>query len=123
MEKKRSVGVTVFGWGTILVAILRTLRGGVWWYNIQIGKIDSSMYLGVILASLSAALYYSVGWNILRLKPIGRKAIILLSGFTLIVGLTQFVRYNFLINLLVMPIISSLYLYFFTRPKVKEQFK
>ena len=121
MEKKRSKGVTIFGWLNIVVgafgilAFLLRMPGGI---------------------MLGAPLLLVIGVGLLKLKEWARiLEIILTFGgvlFRIVIYLISILRYAIPLNRawiffikgnILGWITAGIIIYFFTHPKVKEQFK
>ena len=116
MEKKRSVGVTIFGWYFILVnlialLIIRLLRPEDFLNNLTERPI-------VIVRLI---VYLIIGIGILKLKNWARIGTIVIGIFYIIAAPVAILTANIVGILFLLSGISMLY--FFTRPKVKEQFK
>jgi len=125
MEKKRSIGVTIFGYLTLICAV--------WWISniiriiVTQGEVESyeSMPFYLIGAIINIAL--SVG--ILKLKNWARLIFLWLFGIGSIgmfLGGLWMGGDNLLLVILSSSIFllpGALFIYFFTRPKVREQFK
>ncbi len=139
MEKKRSIGVTLFGWVIIMAsafhfvtAVISTIQG----ISSKIEEIPSRILIPHIAFNLLLHMFLGVfliilGLNILRLKSWARKTIICMSGIALISGVLAIIipllvsRRTILpsdVALIPMIIISGFPLFFFTRSKIKEQF-
>jgi len=137
MEKKRSVGVTVFGIIMIIVGILgilSSLVGGSMICSIA-GVKPHAIFLGVgFLFTTIGIMYLIGGFGVLSLKPWARNLTLLLSSFNsiliilMLLGTVKVIVKDPIAILYCIPQILLLFLligiiYFFTRPKVKEQFK
>ena len=118
MEKKRSVGVTIFGWLYIVLAVLSFLPaiGGI---------LEWQGWFYVISLFIEGALFLIIGVNILRLKNWVRIFLIWLNFILMgyfIIG-TFFWEPRLLMGIVSLcPILLGIN-YFLTRPKVKEQFR
>ncbi len=131
MEKKRSVGVTVFGCIGLCGAIL-----DVFWSLFNIQNLNLFLlFIGLIFIFLS--------YNLLRLKNWSRTLLLrvnIITAFamTIVVVLILFIlpikdiigefkRRGYFLYTSILFSITFIYtcsfIYFFTRPKVKEQFK
>ena len=140
MENKRSVGITIFGWALVI-------------YNLFIGLIGLFLALsnrkshGDLFFALGPALSFAFlicGIFILKLKSWARKLIIILSGIGAILNIwllfglnptrlgiefnklsqnekVGFISFSFMMLAVIVWNIGVIY--FFTRSKVKEQFK
>ncbi|UCC96004.1 MAG: hypothetical protein JSW40_04440 [Candidatus Omnitrophota bacterium] len=131
VEKKRSVGVTVLAIIymlnmpiTILITaiifsfISKRLSFSVFPYIIK-GIIEKgSMFMGVHIIGFIVGII--IGYNILKLRDWARKLVIFLSIIELVLSLFSFVTLS---PTKIVPFFGLIYLCFFTRPKVKEQFK
>jgi len=132
MEKKRSVGVTVFSTLFIVSAISGWARS---WSHLK-----SFGFMGVLYARLMAILLLVIAIKILQLKEWARKGIIyyyIIVSLVAIFLIPRAVSLNIItepeIDKMKLPLTVGLYIailitaavviYFFTRPKVKEQFK
>ena len=122
MEKKRSVGVTIFGYLIIISGILAIAWN---WKNFPVfADARLKNFLIICNTLLVSSLIYGLG--ILMLKDWARK-------LALIVNIVVLVAYPSLLYIWkisgpTFAIVVSIgfpiaILYFFTRPKVKEQFK
>ena len=143
MEKKRSKGVTILGWLNIIVSFYiyhyaKTLLIRERFFekleilqSVNINHTSLSYTTVNIAGVILCVIVFIAGILVLRLKEIGRKLAIysciaglLVAMFELIYLLVQ--RSNpvivlFVLVLLILP--AGIYIYFLTRPKVKEQFK
>ena len=140
MEKKRSKGVTIFGIFFIFGSIAGLFTSG---FNLFILDLDKTI---VFYTFISSILLLILGINILRLKEWARKGTIYYHIATTLIGiyLSPLISNQSAIRLknlgvtqkeipditttsnfaLIIPILLTLIvIYFFTRPKVKEQFK
>jgi len=61
----------------------------------------------------------AVGYNLLKLKEWARKAVIILSIIGIALGVFTFVTFC---PTKFVPVLAPIIIYYFTRPKVKEQF-
>jgi len=126
MAKKRSVGVAVFG---ILIIIFSMI--------ILYGSIRMTIFFGKapITQIIMASLWLISGIGVLRLIPWARITIII-PPIYIILNLAIFIfnkgkvydvistlGTKFIALTLICIIFSCLTIFFFTRPKVKEQFK
>ena len=117
---KRHVGVTVFGLLLIIFPISNFLLS-VFYYNYALQPLQ---YLFILFSIIT-------GVGVLLLQELARKAVIVFAGLMILVSLAMFfinpeVIFKNNINLIVnlyMFIFGGLLLYFFTRSKVKGQFK
>jgi len=132
MEKKRSVGVTIFGWLGIIAGSLATilLLSVFIWDHIVGGGLVGGLYLmatGILFLLFFPFLFLGIG--LLKLKPLARiisvidiSLILLLvwagTGYSIFYGAEFLGPLAVLISLLLVPLII-----FLTHPKVMEQFK
>jgi len=127
MENKRSIGVTFFGWFYLIINSASILRMLFW-------PPKKESYF--ILTLVSCGAFLICGIYLLKLKEIARKAIIILNLiFTACLTFCllffsfaiQFYQENnkvvLLLNSLILCSAFIIPIIFFTRPKVKEQFK
>lgn len=132
--EKRLIGVTIFGlFNLLFLGLLNLLYYG---YSLlkSFSKISEARILesGGSLAKfrllmlyvvITSAVYAITGYGVLRSKEKARIALVLFSIIMLILScfyaLYHFEYHNFLLSLCY----SALLIYYFTRPKVKEQFK
>ena len=131
MEKKRSIGITLFAIYFILngiIAIPGTIVGS---FLRSSMNVKSNLILDIILAILCTIIFIACGIGLLKRKEWGRKlaliypfirAIFILLSIPEIKKIIQSMETPiwFFSYKLVIPIIILLY---FTRSKVKEQFK
>jgi len=137
MEKKRSVGVTIFGIIVIIVSIFEILSGFVGGTMICLvaGVKPHAIFIGVMfLFTMIGIMYLIGGFGILSLKYWARNLILLVSFFksiliilSLFLGIKVVIKepaaaLYFIPQIIVLFLLISI-LYFLTRPKVKEQFK
>ncbi|MFC1709354.1 hypothetical protein ACFL2J_04785 [Candidatus Omnitrophota bacterium] len=140
MEKKRSVGVTVFGWFNILIGAVGSTAfiyclatmGHMIAISPTIGdkSFSMGMWIGKFLLAITFpfTLVFISGIGTLKLKPFGRIISIISDPIILILAAAAFsfipfdewIMASYFATFLVT---SFLKIYFFTRPKVKEQFK
>jgi len=145
MENKRSKGVTFWGWVFIIGGIL-----GIWaifGHKFQIGSITvESKHFGLvdsIVFLLFSGAYILCGLFVLRLDERARKTVIwltiILMLYIFLSSLFQIIKSAnwdklpvndhvtvllfLLVAMLENVLIAIFQIYFFTRPKVKEQFK
>ena len=159
MEKKRSRGVTIFAWLSIIVNIFTLLTSLNFNTYFEMYKsFDKSIVMGIILISLFSIIVGIVaGFGILKLKEMMRKIVVVINSFDVLFGilllllsidsfkqyayslavaqvgtkgnvlgidtLTNIGFYTMIFVSLFYIAISLLFIFFFTRPKVKEQFK
>lgn len=136
MEKKRPVGVTVFGIAGIIYGSLILL--GILFYMGYIGSIPSYMVSYVLIL-----IFFGIGFAvsaiyILKLINLARLVFICLMIFYLLAGvfpayaliIVELADVGILAGLFLMAVYLLFFLLpsvasivFFTRPKVKEQFK
>jgi hypothetical protein len=123
MEKKRSVGVTV-------ISVIEVLLGLKWgWSSFTAFLSQTSISFIHILLLIISALPIVLGILTFQLKPIGRKLNLIFSpliAFLLFLSFVSLFIFNplweFLSGIYTL-LITTFLIYFFTRPKVKEQFK
>ena len=137
MEKKRSVGVTLFGnlyiISGIIVLILSVINISLLFspdklevmksqFEAKFSPLSFNPWFFVVSIIMVAVSIFclAIGNGLLKLKETARKWVIYLSTFGIIYGLIEcfikgFRAWNF--------IIPAIIIYFFTRPKVREQFK
>ena len=138
MKKKRSIGVTIFGWYFIVSSSLGSLRFLNLLLNQNYFKLINSYttlspdkYKLYLLSMLVLQiLTIIIGINILALKEIWRKTTLFLTSFLFIYGvlfilLGQKNNNSTLLGMqiLFLSIKTIIILFFFTRPKVKSQFE
>lgn len=142
MGKKRSKGVTIFGWAEIIIGITglvilvlslipRTRPSGP-------DTVVLPAYMPLLAVCLSVIPFLFVGTFTLKLSPVARRINIIGSpilSLIVMVFLRTIIAYspyslNYYQNLIFARIMWGIFLlmllgtiYFFTRPKVKEQFK
>lgn len=127
MEQKRSRGVAIAGWILIAFAAVKLsdvvieIGGAVFYpHDFTLENIP-----GTFFKAIFGVFHLFVGLEILYLKSWARKAVLFLSTLGLVMGIfliVSFARISLewkIIGLL----FSGSYLYYFTRPKIKEQFK
>lgn len=134
MQKKRSKGVTIFGWIFIILGSLPLLM-------IADALVRYKYYDTLVTVHKSFAvliLAYIVGYGILllilgigllKLKELARKAFLIFSCIILVISFIMFIMDIVAGN--IGKIIGDIFrlaifvsaFYFFTRPKVKEQFR
>ncbi len=117
MGKKRSVGVTVFAYLDIIGGILGIL----------------ALIVGIKIIIFGAPLLIIIGIGLLKLKEWARKFEILLTilgyffiwvmFFVISKDLLISLRYMFQFKQIISLLAVIVTVYFFTRPKVKNQFK
>ena len=125
--KRRSKGLTTLGTALIVLAGLQTLT--------LLGYISAPNRpsLPVIpLQIIFTGLFYAIGIGILKLKPWARTGAIVFSilvsllGFSISIPLLITTESKSLISFMPLIILSAgalFYIYYLTRPRVKEQFK
>ena len=135
MEKKRSKGVTILGWLYLIENLIEIFRLilNTSFTAISVSSIGAMSPSEFIIAGVSVW----VAWYLLKLKEWARKWIIYLMYFGIarlilycVFGLPESVK-NFNTNELwkiavaicLALLAQFFYIYFFTRPKVKEQYK
>jgi len=117
MKKKRSVGVTVFAYLNIATGIL-----GIF-----------AFISGIKIIMLGAPLLIIIGVGLLKLREWARKLEILTTilsyffrwivVFVISKDLLTSIRYMFQFKQVISLLAVVIIIYFFTRPKVKEQFE
>ncbi len=132
MENKRSKGVTFWAWWFII--------NGFWKLSATLFRINESGLGLTTYVSIGSIILLILGINILRLKEWSRKWIIYFSIFAPFEALFLLPKSKFVATLRMSKpgtkvdgyiffviffttICSLIVIYFFTRPKVKEQFK
>jgi len=141
MEKKRSKGVTIFGWYFIITSITGLLFNLRSLFSQQPNNLDtlskfaklsamapSLARIGSIVALFLSPLVFFIGFNILRLKVAWLKVTIYYSCFSLIYYLIFYLLLfknpiDAAPGLFSGCILFAIIIFFFSRPKVKEQFK
>ena len=145
MERKRSVGVTIvsiimFLSGLLSFYIACILRDvyHLWPFEIRMRNFFSPYIFGSTFFILTALIYCVSSLYILRLKNWARTIIVRYSTFFVIVLFLYFPviertpalgdllgMSSFLLSCFISPLVlfSLIFLIFFTRPKVKEQFR
>lgn len=136
-EIKRSRGVTVFGWLFMILGILGCIGNVFFYFNTPKELLDkylasfknSSMIIfqaTTIFSFLSAVVSFFIGFNILKLKELWRK-IALYQAYAVIAEwlILALILAKDMVQVLIggLPIFVFIQLFFFTREKVKEQFK
>ena len=147
MKKKRSVGVMIFGWlevfigtvgGVFFLFSLNLLFSSLYYFDTYIPGvntvgIDFNVFdLGSLYCFLALpyVVIFFLGIGILLLKPLARKISVFLPLFILIDGCFFIYFFSdkakklatFLILFVPLFILSLSAMYFFTRPRIKEQF-
>ena len=144
MEKKRSKGVMVFGWILILMVInvplcLRQLFSEGYFNEVFNRVLSSGLMLTVLQYKLMllwrvvvAILQVVAGILILRLNELGRKIILWISCivlfgvipfFIVLIVINKYSLLRIMMEMILPVLINGVIIYFFTRPKVKEQFR
>jgi len=142
MEKKRSKGILAFGWFELLIgAILLFIALKCYIYLPKLAQADSN--LGYAMTSIEYFFSFWIGiffifsgLLILFLKPLGRWLHLIWGFCFMLFGLIKvyivvymYLHYSntklskeFILGILLI-ILGSITRFFFSRPKVKEQFK
>jgi len=130
MAKKRSVGVTVFGILLILCPLFYYLQGVIIFLikSIPLTSLPSHIiraYRSNPFVPLLQLAFIICGIGVLQLKEWARNLIVSILAIGLLFSILFFVvlASSPLIKKLSNIIFDGLFLWFFTRPKVKEQFK
>lgn len=122
MGKKRSKGVTIFVCLFLFWGVLGLIGSSVAIWKISSPK--TALYMVFVIAM--SMLHLFIGFHLLKLKEWARKGAIYISIIdmigVLVVLLSRGVG-NVRLRVWEGLIISAIAIYFFTRPKVKEQFK
>lgn len=135
MEKKRTVGITIFGiLGIIrgIVLVFRITTALVKCYS-TISKLpsDFGFLLGTIMASsLSLQLAFGIvflvaGVDVLKLKPRGHRLFLVIGSLLLLLTGISFLMFGFFLEkhtILINIILGALILWFFNRDKTKKSF-
>ncbi|MFH1622143.1 MAG: hypothetical protein ABIA97_03370 [Candidatus Omnitrophota bacterium] len=135
MMKKRSVGVTVFGIITMLSyfisSFIRLMSAALNTKSISVAHFVyaflspfNKSLIRTVAFLIFLTFFFILGYNILKLKLWAYKAIRVVAVFQFMVGI-----FTLLTNAplpmhgrVMLIILGATYFYFFTRPKVKEQF-
>ena len=122
MGKKRSIGVTVFACLFIIRAVIILLLLAVLDMESKSVSFLQLSFLPVIILSI---MFILVGKDLLRLKELSRKWAINLSIFAILMMVVSYIHSKSInaLEIIQLFILSPLTIFFFTRPKVKEQFK
>lgn len=118
MNNKRSIGVTLFGWFYIINGLAEFIE--IIWHFIK--PLDKSVEELNVYGPIIGILFISIGIGLLKLKEWARIAMLILASIAIVVS-------PFLIlskptnNVIVILLFSCFILFFFTRPKLKEQFR
>ena len=127
MEKKRSKGVTIFGWLYIILSAC-----GVMSLIAAIIEWQGMFYIFAMLAQI--IFFLRIGRGLLKLQEWTRKWIIYLNIIVILLFISRTIWLyvsspeSRLLPIGIMAILTTvpillLIIYFFTRPKVKEQFE
>lgn len=132
MEKKRSIGVTMFGWILILYSIVGLIKRALFLVNWDFHK----GFPLEVTSDWILVLFLIAGVGLVKLKNWGRRLVILAALIKLFFYLKSLylaftpayknatgITISFWISIAIFGIIYLLIIYYFTRPKVKEQFK
>jgi hypothetical protein len=118
-EKKRSKGVTFCGWIHVVVGALGIIR-----------TFLISAFRDYQIINIGAPFMLVIGIGLLKLKEWARKSVIiyyilivLAFPVAIVVGSLYSEILSMLIDYIPQFIIVGVVIYFFTRPKVKEQFR
>lgn len=122
--KKRSKGVTVVGWTEVIISSVIIFFALVSFaQSIYRGGTRHSLFLGLGAAFLLAIFLLLSGILILKLKSLGRKMSMVIMTVAMALFLLPKDSWTDFIGFLSIFAIAWLSLiYFFTRPRVKEQF-
>lgn len=131
MTGKRSIGVTLFGVSAIVLGLLTLLSEVMELIDVQDADyIGNSFYVVFLTQILYAFTLILSGIFILKLRNWARILFLLFMGLRLFQGMAGLYsnRHSFLAVMLPLFLVFNLLLfiislYFFTRPKVKTQFK
>jgi len=126
MDKKRSVGVTIFGWLYILLSICGFIT-----LIAAILEWQGMLYIFAMLGQI--LLFLSMGIGLLKLREWARKLVVYLNIIVVLLFITRTLwLYVFTPESPLFPIgiraiftiapILLLIIYFFTRPKIKALF-
>ena len=126
MEKKKSIGVMIL---TLLILIFGLIT--TYFAIIGIRLFPSGLFKNLPALKLVwillpfGILYIASGIGILFLKEWGRKMLLMTSPFIFLIYLLLLIigGIDMRIMTILYVLMPILFLYFFTRPKVKEQFK
>lgn len=127
MEKKRSKGITIFGWIYILFSVcgLMTLIAGI---------LEGQGILYIFAMLVEIILFLAIGIGLLKLKEWARKFVVYSNIIVILLFISRTIWLYVvspespLFPIGIMAIFTAvpillLIIYFFTRPKVREQFK
>lgn len=132
---KLKLGITIFGWLFILSSIISSvfIIAGYFAYNEMevTQKVSFNMFIGLMfIQSLYVALLLILGIAVLKLKPWAPLMAIIIAALFLVLDVPVVLINIYLKSPLknvfrgIFPILVSIAtIYFFTRPKVKAQFK
>ena len=115
------LGIKILGWGIIALALERLLHCALVWVAIELEIVYPTALLGILLGIAFYLWLLRVGFNTIHLKHNGRIATLCASWFFSIFGLIR-LFFSPSINYVIMIILGTAYIYFFTRPKIKEHF-
>ena len=141
MEKKRSVGVKIFGW--VYIILFASFLWGAVLLPIFIGRGEipsTELFLSALIGLLSISPLLLIGIGLLRFKNIARQISLVISFIIFIISFgynilgipvllsgksVSFTEgdIGLLIELLLLSIGSIFAIFYFMRPKIKEQFK
>lgn len=142
MAKKRSVGVTILGLLTMFNYVVNSLTKAVI-IGVYRGSFSLSTFSYAFLGGLQKGLTWStlvaiffifffvLGYYILKLREWARRAIVILSLAEVLIGLGLFIIPSHVLPIYARQMLTKfltivyggIFLYFFTRPMVKEQFR
>ena len=131
MEKKRSIGITVLGRVEVVVASLSGICLAVILMSLFVYGSPDEFRMG-LLNHIQAVVYVPyllpAGIFTLKLKPAGRIMNLIMGYYGYIVSLYNLIRAftSFSFKVIAVDIVSAIlflsFIYYLTRPKVKEQF-
>lgn len=128
MEKKRSVGVTIYGYGYIVLSVLTIaiLLGVIYKYLLNIHVIIlGSFWITFFLIDIIVLYFFLKLQNWARIFQICFWSLSIPCNILIYLGIVQksFPYHESFIKTTIRSILGIIFLFFLTRPKVKEQFE
>ncbi|MDP8292746.1 MAG: hypothetical protein P9M04_02920 [Candidatus Orphnella occulta] len=122
MIEKKSLVIKILGWVVAILALERLVYCVSMWVAIEMDIAPPPAIVAILFGIAFYLCLLRAGFLVIHLSSKGRKRAILFAWLFMVFGLLRIMN-DFMLNHVLTILVSTFYIYYFTRPKIKEQFK